>query len=786
MRLMRFLQFVAVGLGLSYYSAAGAFVIKQIQFRGLDHVEESTALSYVPAHVGQEYSSVLSAGIMQSLYNSGLFSDVRLSRSGDSLVITVEERRIIGLVRMVGNKTLPSKKLWQALRKMGITEGEPYDPKKLNEISIALKSQYNQLGRYDAKVDVQAVQQPRHRVELNITIDEGPVAKISTIEITGNKAFSQHRILKYFQLKTTGIFTWFTKTDRYSEQQFEKDLQHLQNFYFDHGYLDFKILSRDATVSPDHKRVKINIHISEGEQYHVSGSKVTGKYSNDPKIAEFVDLKAGDVFSRKHVIDINSNIANYFADKGYAFPFVNMEPTMNHNTHQVFLTFKLDPRNRIYVRHVNFEGNNRTKDSVLRSQMRQIEGGPYHLGDIKESTRLFRQQPYFSDIKATPIPVHGHPDQVDLTYHVKEVNAGRASVQGGYSDAYGLLYGASVSEPNFMGTGKYVSLGFQNSQYTHNYNISYNNPFYTTYGLNRGFNLFYTDTDGQAVNIGNFRMNTYGGNLKYGLPISEFDSLTYGVGFQHNAVFLTAPQGQNPPSFVDFLDHNPSPYNQLVLNGGYQHGTLDRVVLPTSGTRQSLNVEVGPNAWNSSLGYFRATFDSNNYFPLGHGFIFNPHAILGYGDGWGNTGALPFFNNYYAGGFATLPGFTPNTLGPRNPYPGQQGSALGGNTEIILQLNMIVPNFITDKLRTAVFIDAGNIFETNHVTSPAGVPQTFYENVSLGNLRVSTGLLIEWYLPVLNWPIGVSVAKVLNAKKAQGGFPGDSTQVINFSFGGAI
>lgn len=780
---MNFFRRLTISFGLllvlfvqPMYAASG-FTIRQIQFVGLQGLTKQTALSYIPIHVGQKLNRTNSANVIQSLYATGFFDDVRLERRGSTLVVVVKERPTIGLVRMTGNKSLPNKKLWDALRKMGAMEGQPYDRRKFQMIKYGLEQQYQSMGRYDAIVNIKAVNEPRNRVALYIQINEGPIADVSRIQFIGNHAFSSGTLRDQFKLTTSGILTWLTKTDRYSKDKLEKDLTSLKNFYYDHGYLDFKILSKTVRISPDNRRVYITIRLSEGPVYRVSGYRIQGKQGQDPKVQALVTLQPGEVFSRQQVMTIDQNIANYFANKGYAFPTVRMNPTLNRNNHTVYLVFIVDPKQRMYVRKITFSGNNRTKDSVLRFQMRQMEGAAYNLSEINESKRLLQNLRYLSDIKVVPTRVPGKPDQVDLNYHVKEVNAGRASVQGGYSDTYGIVYGASISEPNFMGTGKYVKVGFQRSEYSSNYDIAYNNPFYTTYGMSRGFNVYYTKTTPSDLNLGNYTTHTLGANVNYGLPITEYTTMTFGYGFQHMGIKVT-DNGSIAPSVLTFLATNPSPYNQFLFTGGLVHGSLDRAVLPTKGNFQSLSLTLGPALMSSSLGYYKSVYTGRWYLPLGKGFIFSPHVTLGYGNGFGKTGSLPFFSNFYGGGIETLPGYAPNSLGPRNPR--QTGTALGGNLEMFGMVNMIFPNGISDKLRTALFVGAGNIFQTYKTPSPPGLPATTYENVSLSNMRASAGLMVEWYVPVLNWPLQFSVSKAFNTQK------GDSTQIFNFSIGGSL
>lgn len=762
--------FVLVWLVIVPAFSATNFIVRHIEVQGIQRVTESTVLSYLPVHVGQQFKVQQSSSIIQALYKTGFFSDVQLSRRGNTLIVFLAERPTIGLVQVVGNKAISKKQLQPVLKKLGIVEGQFYDSSKLNAIVQGLQQEYDMLGHYAATVNPQVIPKVRNRVAILIRIKEGPIAKIRTIQIKGNQVFSRRQLLKNFTLTTTGLLSWYTHHNRYSKTQLEKNLQQLQFFYYDHGYLHFRVVSQQVKMTPDRKGVAITVYVYEGPVYRISGYRVAGQFAHDPVIAHLVSsIKTGEVFSRKKVMDINNKIAKYFANQGYAFPYINPAPTMDDKNHQVFLTYQIKLGSRVYVRKVNIVGNARTKDSVIRSQVRQMEASLYSLKKVNESKRRIANLGYLNKVKVSTLPVPGHPDQVDLTYHVNEVNAGRASVRGGYSDVDGFLYGASISEPNFMGTGKYVSLGFQKSAYSGQYNFSYTNPFYTTNGVSRSFSVYYNHTTPGKVNLDPYTMDDYGGTLSYGIPVSEYDSLSVGFGYDHvaignvNNIFVS-------PSVTGFLAIHPSPFNQFKLLLGWGRQTLDRAIFPTMGSAQGVSLTVGAPVLKSSLGFYQAAYTAKWYFPLGYGFVVHPHAVLGYGAGFGRSSVLPFFNNFYGGGISSLPGFEANTLGPKNPR--DVTTALGGNVEIIGGINLIFPNPISQKVRTSLILGVGNIFQTYRT------PGVTYEGVALKNLRVSTGLMVSWWSPlgVIDFSFAVPLRK-----KA-----GDQLGFFGFSFGASL
>lgn len=770
------LLFVAM---IPVLASTSSFVISHIQVKGLHRVSRKTVLSYLPVKIGDRYQSTDGNKIIRKLYATGFFSRVRLQRLGDTLIIRVTERPVIGLIHITGNDEIPKKKLKPVLEHMDIVVGNVYDSSKVAALAKGLEQEYDRLGYHSTTVDVDAKKGKRGSVALYIQVHEGKIIKVRRIRIIGNHHFSESELREQFQLTTPGIMTIFNHHDRYSKTQLTIDLGHLKKFYQNHGYLRYRLVKRDVVFSKDRGSAYITITIDEGPQYHLHGYRVVGRFAHDDKLNALIDLTPGMVFSRKKIVDVNTQIQHYFADKGYAFPQIHAVPTVNDTQHTVFLTYHITRGPKVYVRQIHFSGNLHTEDKVLRSQVLQMEGGLYSLKKIKESKRRLANLRYLRNIKVKTKPVPGHPDEVDLIYSVKEVKAGKASLNGGYSDVDGFMYGVSVSEPNFAGTGKFVSVGFRNSQYSDNYHFTYVNPFYTVNNISRSISVFYHHTTpNEDFDLEPYTMDDFGVSVGYGIPITLYNSIHLGFGYDHISI-SNINRNTSAPSIVDFIDQHPSPYDQLNLNASWTHSTLDRAVFPTTGGQQTLSTVIGvPISDSTSLGYYKIDFTMKWYYPIGWGFIINPHAHIGYGDGFDNTDSLPFFYHYYAGGITSLPGYAPNSLGPRNPISGTGNPALGGNLLILGGVNLILPNFIDDSLRIAAILDVGNVFSTHHVKSPAGVAQTQYESVSLKNLRFTAGVMVSWYSPF--GPIEVSIATPLN-KKA-----GDDARLIGFTFGASL
>lgn len=782
---------------LPFNLAAYSFVVHFIQIRGLHGILESTVRSYFPIREGQKYTSQRGQAAIVALYKTGFFDNIQLSHRGKVLIIIVKERPIISLICLNGNKAIASKKLQTILNKLGITEGQHFDPVKLKQIKQGLEQQYDAMGYHATHISTNVIRESRNLVVLHININEGRIAKIHSIQFVGNHVFSEHTLHSQFKLTNPNLFTWISHADYYSQMKLEQDLESLTAFYLNHGYLNFRIISCKIRWSPDKKSVDIIIFINEGPVYRVSGYKINGKnYSFTDRLRKLIALKTGDVFSRQVVIDINKKIVDFLADQGYAFARVIITPKIDDQRHLVHINFDIISGKRIYVRRINFLGNQRTDQEVLRREMRQYEGSIYSLSKIEESKRRLELLGYLSDVTYTLKSVPNFSNQVDLCYYVKEIVAGRVSIQGGYSDVYGFLYGATMLEPNFMGTGKYIAIGLQNSQYQQNYSISYKNPYYTTYGLQRGFLIYYSRIKpDKKFNLTSYLEDGYGSDVTYGYPISERNSITFGCGLEH----ITISQidiANAAPSMLAFLgttngvQNTSANYNQVRLTASLVYNGFNRTIFPTKGLYTGLDLEVGVPIFKSSLNYYLVTYIEKYYQPLDHGFILNLLATLGYGDGFGH-GRLPFFKNFFSGGIGSVPAFAPNSLGPKNRYPlGRDFGAIGGNLETIFGVHLILPQFFSQTIRTAVAFDTGNVFQVprfpGDIAIPAhGGPSDPESNTqpqiiqddkfSLKNFRPSLGLSMEWYTPFA--PINFTLAFPLNRQA------GDNFQAFQFSLG---
>lgn len=744
-----FLLFVTIN------SFADTFIVRSIQVKGLQKIPTATVLEYIPVRPGQSLDAEDTVHIIQTLYQTGFFEDVSLSRQGDALIVTVKERPTIGVIQLSGNKQISKDDLLAALKSAGIAEGQIYSESTLDGMKQALVHQYNMLGRYNAKVNVTVTPEPRNRVGVQIQISEGDIARIKQINIIGNKHFTEKELLKNFKLSKRPWWALFGTSDEYSADKLKEDLEALHYFYLDRGYLKFSVDSSQVSMTPDHKAIYVSIRITEGDVYTISGYKFSGNLlGKQADIEKYVKLSPGEVYSRRKVERISNTIARYYADMGHAGASVSAQPQFIPGSTAVLVVFHVDPGDRIYVRNIEYSGNTRTADEVLRRETRQMEGGVYSASEIDQSTRRLNNLGYIDNIKVETVPVPGKSDQIDLNYSVKEVSSTTASAQVGYSDNYGILYGANITQKNYKGSGKSVSLGFNNSQYSQTYSFSYFNPYYTPW-MSRGYSIFYQKVTPGNTNISNYVLDAYGAVMNYRIPMSEYSYFTFGYGYEYMHVNTGTPSIQ----ISDFINQHGDNFNNVKLTMGWSYNNFDRAIFPTRGFNHYIGAEVGVPVLPDSLDYYRLNYDATYYQPIYKGFIVSLNAGLGYGDGYGSFDTLPFFKNYYAGGIGTVRGYEANTLGPVD----SNGNALGGSVLTAGSVNLIIPNPLSERLRTAVFFDAGNVYA---------------DSFDAGDLRYSTGLQVDWFSPV--GPLRFSLGKALNTK------PGDRTQTFQFSVGTSI
>lgn len=740
--------------------AANNFVVRGIKVTGLQRVSTGTVLNYIPVQIGEEIGPEATSQIIRALYETGFFQSVTLERQDNVLIVNVIERATIGSINIVGNKEIPSDKMKEFLKEMGLVKGRVFQKSSLERLEKELRKVYNSHGKYNSRVETRVTQLTENRVGITITVSEGRVSRIKEIKIIGNHDFTRSELLPQLSLTTSNVFTYFTKKDQYSKAAMDASLESLRSYYLDRGYLKFNIVSSQVLLSPDRKDVYINIHIEEGPQYRFAGYDVVGKMIlPKEKINSLVQVKKGEVFSRKKVTETISAIGLALGDVGFGFPAINAEPRIDENNKTVFITFVVEPGRHVYVRRIKFHGNTKTGDYVLRSVIRQDEGGLLSLHNIKESERQLRVLGYLKnvDVKTTPVP--GTNNQVDLDVQVEEAPSAEASASVGYG-TNGYQFNTSVRQHNFMGTGRSMGAAFNASKWGQDYSLNYYNPFYTDTGIGRGVGIYYSRIDPKNLNVSAYSSNRYGGDISYNFPLGEASGFQLGYGYQDvyiNSVGVVIP-------IQNFVALNGNHFQEIRLTTGWSRNTYDQMPYPTRGFNQQAIAFVALPATSQSLSYFKTSYQAHLYVPVTRGWILSMIGNVGFGNTF-NSNGLPFFENYYAGGTAQpgqVRGFDSFSLGPLD----NTGNALGANLLVNGTLGLVLPYPLSrDNIRTTIFSDAGNVFAKS---TPAALTGT-----NAGPLRYSAGVSIEWRSPF--GPLAFSLAKALNPQ------PTDQTQYFQFA-----
>lgn len=737
-----------------------SFVIKDIRVEGLQRISAGTVFNYLPVKVGDTLTEKKSQDAVRVLFKTGFFRDVQLEREKDVLIVTVVERPSIAGIKIIGTREMSEEDLKKGLKEIGLAEGRVFNKSLLDRVEQELRQQYFSRGYYGVSIQPTMTPLERNRVDLNIEVIEGSVARIREIALVGNQLFPDKQLLKLFTLGPKSWYALFSSRDKYSKQKLAGDLERLRNFYQDQGFLEFNIDSTQVSITPDKESIYITINFTEGKRYVVKGYKLSGTFPVPESVLHgLISIKPGDVFSRKAVTETTKKISDRLANDGYAFANVNAIPDVDKDKSEVVFTFFIDPGRRIYVRRVNFAGNIATRDEVLRREMRQLEGGWYNAEKIQRSRVRLQRLGYFDDVNVETPTVVGVADQVDVNINVKERPTGNLLLGVGYSDSDGLLLNARVTQSNLFGTGKELSVSFDNSASTTNYNIRYVNPYYTKDGLSRGFNIFSSTIDAALADTAAYSADSQGVGVFYGIPLSEDNKVDIGADVERIDLHVNSTSAQVAQ---DFVAVNGDSNTVLKTTLGWSRDTLDSLLLPTSGSLQRLTAEIALPG--TDIEYYRLTYLAGRYWPLSPTYTFKVRGELGYGNGYGDQETLPFYKNFYAGGSSTVRGFSSRSLGPRDTLP--PNDPIGGNRRVLVNAELLFPlpgSTVDDKsMRISLFTDGGMVYGPG-------------EKVDLGQLRYSAGIAFNWFSPV--GPISFSYAIPLNDK------PGDRKESFQFTLG---
>jgi outer membrane protein insertion porin family len=723
--------------------AISPFVIRDIRVEGVQRTEAGTVFTYLPVKVGDRIDDEKSAAAVKALYATGFYSDVRLEADGDVLIVFVQERAAIAQIDIDGAKEFTKENLKDGLKQAGISESKIYDKSLLDRAEKELKRQYTSRGFYGAKISTTVTPLERNRVALRFDIDEGAVTKIADINIIGAKDFSEKELLRQMKLTTPGWFTWFTKDDQYSKQQLTADLETLRSFYLNRGYLEFNIDSTQVSITPDREKIYITIAITEGPVYRVGEIKFSGDLIvKEDEMRGLVLARSGEVFSREKIVESTKKVSDRLGNDGYSFANVNPVPDLDREKRVAGFTFFVDPGRRVYVRRVNISGNQKTQDEVIRRELRQLESSWYSLEKIARSKERLQRTTYFSDVAIETPAVAGTSDQVDVNVTVTERNTGTLNFGLGYSAAEKLTLQASVSQANILGTGNMVAVQVSNGTVNKVYSFSYLNPYWTTDGISRGFDIFRRDVDTSSLLVAAYHTYSSGAGVRFGIPVTEFDAIN--IGFTGERTRLTIDTGA-PPRYLDFVAQFGERTNTFRTNISFARDTRDSLTWPTRGWLNEVGFEVGIPP--GDLTYYRVNYQSQWFFTPDRlsWLTLMANAELGYANGYRGK-PLPFFKNFYAGGVGSVRGFETASLGPRDA----NGDILGGDRRFVANFEALfpMPGYKEKNVRLGGFVDLGNVWGPG-------------DKIMARDIRVSTGVAVSWDSPVgpLRFSLGVPIKK---------------------------
>jgi outer membrane protein insertion porin family len=838
------------------------FVVADIRVEGLQRIAPGSVFAALPVSVGDVVDGASVRSISRNLFYTGNFDDISVGRDGNVLVLTVAERPSISEITIDGNKAIETEALLDGLKGAGLAVGQVFQRSTLDGMQLELLRQYVIQGRYDANIDTEVIPEPRNRVSISIDIDEGTVSKIKHINIVGNEIFDDETLLDIFELQVGGMFSFFSSADKYSKEKLESDLETLTSYYQDRGYLQFEIESTQVAVSPAKDAVYITANVVEGDRFTVTGVDLSGDLVlPEEDLSRFLLVAEGQVFSQQLVTSTEEYLTRRLGNEGYNFAKVTGIPEVGDGDAEVSIKFFIDPGRRTYVRRINFEGNDRTADNVLRREMRQMEAAPASAAAIEQSRIRLERLGFFSTAEVETVELPGYDDLVDIDFTVEEQSFGSIGGSLGYSQWAGLIVGLNLQQNNFMGTGRQVGLNLNSSAYQSLASINYSNPYFTEDGVSRGFSLFYRKTDLSEINVASYTTDTVGAQMTFGYPISETQRLGFNVGITDTEItsgryavqeIRTSPRlipgvdqyyvsTRQPNGLYDgpeelfaiadlpdeafattssdgFLDQNGDAFTNWSITGSWLQSTLNRGQLATRGVSNSLSAQVSMPG--SDLEFFKVNYRGEMYIPIYREFTFHLRGEVGYGDGYGETTELPFYEHFFSGGFGSVRGFETNTLGPRSTPPvlyqtgfaatgvddeglateiggpdgqgfgyivnpetgkietqqvflGRRADPFGGNVVIEGSAEILFPMpFVKDRrsIRSALFFDVGNVFNTNCRQN-----QINCFGIDADELRYSVGIGVTWLSGF--GPLTFALARPLNASET------DRREVFQFTLG---
>ncbi|MCH7830123.1 MAG: outer membrane protein assembly factor BamA [Proteobacteria bacterium] len=774
--------------------AAEDFVVKDMRVEGLQRISEGTVFNYLPINIGDTIDGTRVGEAIRSLYGQNLFDDIEMRREDDTLVIIVEERPSIESFDIDGNKDIKTEDLMESLRGVGLARGRTFDRSVLDNVGMFLREQYYDRGKYGVVIDTDIQDRPNNTVRIKIDVKEGERAKIRQVNIVGNDSFDEKEIRADFTLDTANWLSWIRQDDRYAKESLEGDLEILKSFYMDRGYADFRIESTQVAISPNKKDIYVTINIHEGDVYTISEVRLVGEMMvAETFLKSQILAQPGSVFNLNLLTVSAERMQFILGAEGYANAEIEPVPDLDHETKEAAVTFYMNPQSRVYVRKINFHGIDQVDDEVLRREMRQMEGAYLSNALMDRSKILLQRLPYIEPgVDYRTSPVSGSPDVVDIDVDLEYRMPGQFSGGLGYSQSQKLLLNASVVHTNFLGTGDRVAIELNSGRFQKLYSISHTDPYRSMDGIRRTLSINFRDITQFTSASSDFSTTSAGATIDYGYPISEYQSLSFGVNFQHSELVTSSNSTlqaqawvtENGNPFVEDLPNgvtlSGSVFNVFEAIVGWTYDSRNRSIFATRGMRQQVFLSAAVPG--GDVEYFQARYNFTKYFPLSPRWVVRLNAEFGIGQALGATTAVPPYKQFYGGGPKTVRGFKESYLGPRDSF----GRPYGGNVLVASQLELIIPlpDKFASQARASFFYDIGNVFNTGEVafTDKLGSPLEYKPDFS--ELRASVGIGVQWLAPLGMFRF--SYAFPLNAYDGNDRYYGDELERFQFSIGQAF
>jgi len=772
------------------------FVVRDIRIEGLQRISEGTVFNYLPINVGDTLDRQRIQEALRAVYATEFFKDIEFRKDGSTLIIVVLERPSIASFSISGNKDIKTEDLEEPLASIGLKTGRIFNQSVLDEVEQSLTDQYFSQGKYAAQINTEVEDLPDNKVDISIIIKEGERATIRQINIVGNQTFSDEDLIDQLELRTPHMLSWIRQDDRYSREALAGDLEIIRSYYMDRGFADFVLESTQVAISPDKKDIFITVNIVEGDRYVVSDVRLAGDLVlSEAQLNPFIQVKPGQIYSQRLISQSTELMRLRLSEEGYAFSEVEPVPELDKENKEVTITFYVDPKNRVYVRRINFHGADSVNDEVFRREMRQFEGGYLSNSRIERSKIRLQRLPYIDGVEVTTNPVPGTPDLVDLDFDIKEGLPGQFGGGLGYSDSQKLILNLNFVHTNFMGSGNRIAANMNTGQFSKAYSISHTDPYTTIDEVSRTVSFMYRDITQFTSSASDFSTETLSAGVQYGYPLTEYQRIILGVTWQ-KAQLLASPGGSSLQAF-QWVNNNGdrcstgtivtcTEFSTFELVAGWIHDTRNRSLFANRGSRHSLTLS--GTVPGSDVEFYTINYNFQQYVPMGRFFTLSFNADVGFGDSFGDTTSIAPYKQYFAGGPNTVRGFKEDTLGPIDTF----GNPYGGNLLIVAQSEVIlpIPQKWSSRARFTAFFDVGGVFSTGGVDfwGPPGVPifgQPTDYNFDASELKQSVGLAVQWLAPLGLFRFSYAFPLNEEIEPTATRFA-DQTERFQFSIGGAF